>query len=477
MLFSLSFNDEKKEYLICERGKRRSAFAPVRRNLLTIQGMPGAYLESTDTEVRVIEQPILINGKDRKDVRQLEEDLAEWLITDKPAKLIFDDEPNRVYYAVVDGALNIEDIARFGKGTITFICPDPYKYGASKLATFPSEVASIQYDGTVETYPIFRARVKSSITFLDIISDNGYMRIGEPYRVQEVPFQREEVVFEDDMKTTNGWSVGSYIEGGVVTGNMISDGNDFVASSYGSGEAWHGPALKKHLPQALQDFRAEFYLLQDNNESHDKIGRAMAYLLDINNNVVAKVQMADMWRHTNSNEAEVRLGDVGGHIMVDTTGKTDIWWNDFQGIIRIERVGQRWFTYIANRTRDGNFTHYRTWYTGFDDLNNEYQTPITQVQLHLGQFGAHPPTSQSFHLVRVYKINQKQENQIPYIAHAGDIIEIDHAANSIRINGEDRTDLKDFGATYFPLVKGQNIIGISDFNAVDMEVEWRERFK
>ncbi|WP_026581019.1 distal tail protein Dit [Bacillus sp. J33] len=477
MLFSLSFNGIKKDYLILERGKRRSAFAPIKRNLLQIPGRPGAYLESTDTEVRIIEQPIVINGHDRLDVRKLEEDLSEWLITEQAGALIFDDEPGRTYYAVVDGSLDIEDIARFGRGTITFVCPDPYKYGVSKFAVLPAEASSVVYDGSVETYPIFRATAKESITFLDIITDQGYMRIGEPYQVKETPFVREQLILNDDMKSTVGWVSASYVEGGAVAGTMASDGNDFIASSYGTGSAWHGPALKKSFSEALQDFRAEFYFRQDNHADPNMIGRAMIYLLDVNNNVVAMVQMADPWRHTKSNRAEVRLGDVGGHTMVSTTGKTNIWWNNFQGIIRLERIGKRWYVYIANRTRDGKFKHYRTWGVGYDDLNNKYQAPITQIQLHLGQYGTFTPTSQSFQLMRIYKINQKQENQIPYIAHAGDVIEIDHAASSIRINGEDRTDLKDFGASYFPLVKGQNIIGVSDFNSVDIEVEWRERFR
>src|SRR4051812_2513306 len=122
MLFSFSYDSIKKDYIICERGKRRSAFAPITRNLLSIPGMPGSFLESTTTGVRIIEQPIYIKGKDRFTVRKLEEDLAEWLITDEPKELVFDDEPDRVYYAVVDGSLDIEDIVHLGHGTVTFLC-------------------------------------------------------------------------------------------------------------------------------------------------------------------------------------------------------------------------------------------------------------------------------------------------------------------------------------------------------------------
>ena len=128
MLLSFTFNGTKKKYIIAEMGKRRSAFAPITRNLLKIPNMPGAYLQNSETDIRTISQPIIINGKDRFEVRKLEEDLASWLITKEPKELIFDDEPDRVYYALVQGDVPIEDIVRFGRGEISFICLDPYKY-------------------------------------------------------------------------------------------------------------------------------------------------------------------------------------------------------------------------------------------------------------------------------------------------------------------------------------------------------------
>ena len=79
MLFSFNFDGEKKDYIICD-SKRRSAFAPIKRNLLYLPNRPGALLESTSREIRVIEQPITINGKDRYEVRKLEEEILEWLM-------------------------------------------------------------------------------------------------------------------------------------------------------------------------------------------------------------------------------------------------------------------------------------------------------------------------------------------------------------------------------------------------------------
>ena len=125
MLLSFTFNGIKKDFIIAERGKRRSAFAPITRNLLKVPNMPGAYLQSSETDVRTITQPIVINGADRFEVRKLEEEIASWLVTDEPKELIFDDEPDRVYFAVIDGSLEIEDIVRFGRGRNRFYLCGP----------------------------------------------------------------------------------------------------------------------------------------------------------------------------------------------------------------------------------------------------------------------------------------------------------------------------------------------------------------
>ncbi|MBX9972542.1 distal tail protein Dit [Cytobacillus firmus] len=112
MFLSFLFRGISKPFMFIESGKRRSVFAPLRRNLLSIPNMPGALLEGTDTNVRIIEQPIFIKGENKYDLRKLEEGLADWLITDQPQELIFPDEPDRVYYAVVDGSLDIEDFQK-----------------------------------------------------------------------------------------------------------------------------------------------------------------------------------------------------------------------------------------------------------------------------------------------------------------------------------------------------------------------------
>src|SRR5699024_381957 len=74
-------------------------------------------------------------------------------------------EPDRVYYAVVDGSLDLDELVRWGQGVITFLCPDPYKYGQERTLRFPADAVVIENKGTAEVNPIFELTAKKKTTF------------------------------------------------------------------------------------------------------------------------------------------------------------------------------------------------------------------------------------------------------------------------------------------------------------------------
>jgi predicted phage tail component-like protein len=479
---SFTFNGERRDYVVVLRGRKRPPWAPVQRNILKVPGLPGGYLQNTETDVRVLEIPILIKGDNLTHLQRVKEDLAAWLVTNEPKELIFDDDPTRTYYAVVDDTVDFEEIVKFGKGTIKFICPDPYVYGPEQTVNIPydgnKQTVIVQNNGSAPTYPKFTVTFNQPTTFLDIITPTDYMRIGKPASVKDTAIEKEQKILDDNMTTIIGWGSATYVDDGVVTGTMNSDGNDFYASSYGIGTGWHGPAVKKSLPQTVQDFRVEAYFKQYNAGYTRLIGRAEVYLLDANNAVIAKIAMMDAWDGVSSNKAEVRLGDsMSPHYMVNTTGKTKTWWNDFQGVIKLTRIGKRFTAYVANITKDGRNQHYRTWFVGYTDVDERYQMPLAQIQLHLGAYGTYPVTNQAFQRIRVYKINQNNDTQVPYIATAGDVIEIDHATNAIFKNGEPFLSVKDFGANFFALERGQTEIAVNPAGIATVEMTYRERWR
>jgi predicted phage tail component-like protein len=468
---SFTFNGMRKDYVMTI-SKSRTYWAPVRRQLLTVPNRPGAYLSGTDTDVRTIEVHIEISAMNAEDLRKTSEDLAAWLITDEPAELVFDDEADRIYYAVIDGSFSPEEIVSHGYGTVTFICPDPYKYGVEKAVSF-ANIGSFVTEGTVEAEPVIRCEIKADTTFVAVSDGERINLIGNPAEVEQTPYERETRVLWDQLGALTGWTSSTSIEEGINTGSITTNGYEFSASSYGTGTAWHGPALKKSIGATIQDFKVDVLLQQIG--ATGQLGGVEIALLGSSNQVVAKLQIFKRSTGSGANTARLRAGRYDlGHDIINEFG--DQWWvwQNFDGILRIERVGNVWTAYVA-RIDNGvfNTTRLKTW----TDSEGIATAPITQVQVQLWQHGSTPATNQRLKDIKVFRINQ-QSNGIPYVARVGDVIEFDHKADIIRRNGEDITKAKAFIGEYFPLKNGENTVIIEPANAIqETEVRWKPKWR
>lgn len=332
--------------------------------------------------------------------------------------------------------------------------------------------------GTADAKPIFTATVKAPITHLDIVTEEGYMRIGEPVNIEETPVEREQLILKETLKTTTGWATANDVDGGSVAGTMVSDGETFRAQSYGTGSLWHGPALKRSLPEQIQDFKVDIYASLKTKDVREA-GRLELYFKDINDKTIGKLALKELLTASDSVHGEARAGAIdGGKFLISTEGKRPGVWNQFYGILRLTRIGDRLQAYIAKiDTATGK--HHTRWLSDeLIDSQGLFQTKLAQIQIHIGQHGTKAFVQDiGVHEVQVFKINQTTGNQIPYIAYPGDIIEIDMIEEDIRINGESRMDLKDFGSSFFALQPGENIITYSNYDVVDLKVDWREPFK
>ncbi|WP_188859565.1 distal tail protein Dit, partial [Oceanobacillus indicireducens] len=293
---SLTFNGVRKSWLYLLRGRSKPPFAPVQRNLLSIPGMPGAHLQSSQTQPLVINQPIGFKAEDDEYALQLKDELADWLITDKPVPLEFDDEPGRVYFAVVENTLDdFEKMATLRKGTIQFVCPDSFGYGPELTHRFSSDVRTITNKGTAKAKPIIEMTAKESVTYALIQNQNDleqlgdewypkYLMLGKPHEVDETPFERYVRRYYTNANTLVGWTKASNsdIDGGTVAGNIVSRNNRFVADSYGTGSNWHGPAIKTSLESPIRDFRLSAFVGFMNQAQAAMVGRLEIYLLDVN---------------------------------------------------------------------------------------------------------------------------------------------------------------------------------------------------
>jgi len=443
-------------------------------NRMSIPWRAGSFYQSRRKPERILEVSFELVGYDLTDIRTKVDYLNSLLDVDVPGSIVFSDEPNKTYYGLLDSEPDWNEYLLIGKGTLKFVCFDPYKYGLEQSVAAASGKATINNQGTALAYPIIKTTVAQPLTFLDVLCGNEYMRIGQPVEEGETVVDPQTQILHDTCGSLVGWTASSSVLDGSVSGVLKTSGFTFYTDDYGSGSDWHGPAMKKSLSQPLQDFSLEVYLTQKPTSS-SQVGRVMVELLDASNNPVARLQMWRRYPYANTNYA---LFEVFNSTEYETiyhkTGSTPWTWNEFEGVLRLNRKGNEWEYYIAQIDPNTNEHHSRDGDKWLDSLS-KFTAQVTQVLVHVGTFGTYPATTQNVTDISVYQLNSI-DDAVPYIAQAGDVIEMNHLTRKITINGQPALHLKDFGASFFPLSKGVNIINVSPTDAGTVEIKYQERF-
>lgn len=475
MLSSFSFNGIRKSFVGVERGGVKSAWAPISRGLIRIPGKAGAYLDSTETDVRIRDVPIFIKATSKSNLRKLEEEITAWLITDEPEELIFDDEPDRIYYAVVEGSLDIEEVIRFGRGVITFVCLDPFKHATEEDFVQFSSGATFNVGGTVKTEPVTKITLAADTTFVAVSDGTNINLIGQQLNAEDTVFVPEELKAHETMDSKTGWSVTNTVEGGVNQGTLSAMNGKFYTYDYGTAiNGWRGPALKKSIAGGpLQDFKVE--ALVEQKGIHNQIGSLEIALLDASNNIVAKMLLTKRSATNIAVWARMTAGnDTLGHNIMNTRGSADWNYQHFHGTIRISRQGNVWNAWIGTLGNDGKY--YTVSKASWIDTTNRFTAPITQVQVQLWRYSSVLATNQTIEDIKIYKLNQ--DSGVPVVAKAGDTIIFDHKNDVILRNGEDITKEKAFIGDYFPLVPGTNSVVVEPAEVIaSAEVRWRDKWR
>ncbi|QCQ57801.1 distal tail protein [Bacillus phage vB_BtS_B83] len=479
-------------------GRKRPAWAPIKRNFLNIPGSPGAKLLNTEIEARRIDVPLIVKGADIGDLQKVKEDLADWLVTKQECELIFDDEPDRTYLAVVDGSFDPEELVNRGKGIVTFVATMPYKLGKVNKHKFVREEATeltsyFENTGTEETPPLIEINVKQPATFLDVFfgeypENRDYFRLGHPLTIMQKPAQQRERVMWDDMSNVIGWTpVKGVFDDMKGTGELkVKDGTALYCPYYGEeGTAgFHGGLAKKNIPGGpLQDFELEAWVhLQSRNA--DQMGRVEIILLDETSNMVAQINMSDLYWDAEITKAHMTLGDnaVPGsrRLLVETSGAHPNTFNQFYGRLRIARRGREWSVYVA-RFRDGteidDASLVERWTDSETNPNPMTARKVAQVMIAICRWDRNTPVyTMQIDDLKIWKLNNIDTNAVPYIFDTGDKVVIDSEYGHVTINGKNAIDLKEVVSEFPLIVRGENRIDIRP-TELDATISYRERFK
>ncbi|HFK1434020.1 TPA: distal tail protein Dit [Bacillus cereus] len=491
---SFSFNGERKNYIHIERGWKRPIWAPLRRNFLSVPNYPGARLLNTQTEMRVFSVPVGIIAPSGIDINMLSEDLANWLITDQPKELIFDTEPDRTYFAVVDEDFNADEFIDIGQGNLKFICPMPYKLGKTNTHTFKREATTeitsyFVNKGSVEAPALIEIEALKPSTFLDVWFGEypygrDYFRIGYPLTVEETTVQERERVMWDEMATPIGWTpVTGQVEEMKGTGSFKSRaGHALYCEDYGKETGFYGAIAKKNIPGGpLQDFEMETWVTLK-SKNIGEMGRVEVLLLDETSNVVARINMNDLYATAEITRAHMTIGNSGTpnsfRKLVDTSGYYSTTFNQFRGRLRIARRGKVWSVYVAkfiDGTEKDGASLVERW---IDETGNPMtERKIAQVMIAICKWDNHQSINEiQIDDLKIWKVNKVPSNTQPYIFDTGDKIVIDTEKSLVTINGKNVINIKEIFSNFPIIIRGDNRIDIMP-PEVNAAVSYRERYR
>lgn len=492
---SFTFNNIRKDYIQMLVGRKRPSWAPVKRRLVRVPHRAGALLLNTETEERRIDVPLVIKAKkDMADLQKLKEDLADWLYTEQPAELIFDDELDRTYLALIDGSVDLDEIVNRGRGVITFVCPMPYKLGKTNTHKFTQEWSTettsyFTNKGSVEAPALIEMTVKKPSTFLDVWfgeypHNRDYFRIGYPLTVEQTTVQERERIMWDEMSTTVGWTpVTGQFDDMKGTGSFkVRDGYALYCEDYGKEKGFHGAMAKKNIPSGpLQDFEMEAWM-RLKSKSIVEMGRVEVLLLDETSNIVARINMNDLYWDAELTKAHMKIGNVGTpnslRKLVDTNGAHPNTFNQFYGRLRVARRGNQWSVYVA-RFKDGTEIDDAALVERWIDESGNPMTnrKVAQVMIAIMAWDINDPVSvMSIDDLKIWKVNKVPSNAQPYIFDTGDKIVIDTEKSLVTINGKNAINIKEIFSNFPVVIRGENRIDIMppDVNAT---ISYRERYR
>lgn len=455
-------------------------------NRVGVPNMDGSHFQSASTSERVLAVKITLNNMSLETMRKNVETLSGLVTIKKVCPIIFSDEYDRVYFGILDGEPDWNEIIYTGQGTIYFACPDPHKYEAIKRTTaLPN---AINNEGTAETYPVFDLTVTQDTTRLSIANNSNKAPDGTPrsiilgrlHDVDDTLVDPKKLIMHDTMQSTSGWQNASEVDSGYVSGSFGVDVDGFYVEDWEDtgeppqGTTWIGPSLKKSLPP-LNSFTADIRIANGNDRDGNigAVGIIEVYMRDANDQMVCKMQFGDTFHNAYENFGTFVTADK----RKQTYPKNQGGWNNFDGLIRINRDTGYYYPYISMIDKNGNHIHSKR-VGRIIPGGGIGSNPVTSIQIAMRKPFRGKRMYQRIKEIKVYdEIGEFEypDYTVPISFKAGDRIKVNTATGEVLLNGESRTDLLDIKTDFFSLVEGVNILDLTG-DAVGT-VEYRHRFK
>lgn len=159
---------------------RRPVLGPQALTTMKIPGMNGEIFVRKQTDAYTVEIDVTLIENTLTDITTKKRTIAEKLFTDDVAQLIIYDELDVYYNAILSVETNLSQLFTFGKVTLKFYVPDPYRYLVSNTGDVytltTTGVTNFTRIGNTDSYPTIEITgVSGAAGNYTIASDNNQM--------------------------------------------------------------------------------------------------------------------------------------------------------------------------------------------------------------------------------------------------------------------------------------------------------------
>ncbi|WP_459127649.1 distal tail protein Dit [Latilactobacillus curvatus] len=475
--FNVFFNGQELTKLMTVTvGFNRGVIAERTNTTEKVGNSKGVIFMDTTLGAKTIDMPFVVLKNKLENCMKI----ASILNVDSPQELTFSDQPDIVYYAMPDGAVDYDDIYRHGKGTIKWLVPDGHSYSKTeKTATNNGTAKTISFtnNGTDSTPVKVTTEMSSQNGFLGLTLNGHYYQIGNPTEVDGVQLPPSEMIVPDGASIFGEGRINDKECNPlpVLMGNMSQTGtvakttNGIEVTDYGTSsiKSWAGPSITWTFP-ATKDGKIgarSFFLWQNTDFEtwqtpeagfqvhtvHDKDGkRLFSVILMDQSGTVNQSKIIAFVNDKKVYEANNNWTGVG-----------------YRGFMSMTKAGDNFMLVYGNTTK--TFVD-----TALADSEGYFYT------VGFGKWYNNPAPQNNWLMqwtLREDKIDSWID--IPNFFNVGDKVVLDSKSNKLTINEVPNWDRVDIGSKPLIAGVGKNELGIvvSDFATMPkVTVEYRERW-
>ena len=296
-----------------------------------------------------------INGTFFDEINANKELLAKYLNVKKPVPLIFNDEPNKVWYVVPDGEQSFEQTT----GTLTFLVPNGYaesvdtkvlnndnsggENGTIINNADNSVSVLINNNGTLPIYPTIKVTPTSETGYLAFVGQNGILEIGNPDEADTTTAKSQKLVcdfktksdFETNFVPDTSWTTSwpTNLEGMPLNSTIGWKDDGIRIGAMAQSSLWNAGVLRYEVPKDdlgnyVKDWHANFNTLYI-QKNLEQCGRFQIHFADENEQPLA---CFEIYKGGVGENASLNFWLIGGdkklkhfknHTFSATTGKPD----------------------------------------------------------------------------------------------------------------------------------------------------------